>query len=239
MSTLTLRPTSDGTCGCSTTGSTNHYANVDEESVNVADYNFITGTDTQVDVLNLADSGHSTGVITDVTLYTYLAVDNDGNSSISTKYNGTTAATYPAGTTAGLQSTSLGSSFTWSQIDSMTIGYSITGYHTEDKVPSYSGGYVYQQYIVVTYHESYSDTLTEGVKASDSNIAGFALYNTLTDGVKGSESLSHYCTFAQILADAFKIAEAIVESVTPSTTRVRIRNKFTSDLTISNTLEKH
>lgn len=165
MATETLRPNSDVLVACSYVGSASHYANVDEAVPNDADYNYVVGYNiTQQDTLGLPASSGS-GVITNVSLRTRLATDGEGDSLLervrpklvisATPYYGTTRG--PGTLVAEFSddwatNPDTSAAWTWADIDALDIGYEIRGDEFFDGKDYWdTGGYVYQQYIIVTY----------------------------------------------------------------------------------------
>lgn len=164
MATEILRPNSDVSVASYYVGSASRYQNVDEEVASDADYNYALGSVTLQDILGLPDSS-GVGAISNVSLRTRLWTDGSGASNLhrvrpklvvgGTFYYGTARGFgAPVGeyTDDWATNPTTGVAWTWADINSLQCGYEVRGdEYFDGKETFYYGGYVSQQYIIVTY----------------------------------------------------------------------------------------
>ena len=170
MSSLIIRPNSDHTIAQSTQGSLDHYQNIDEETLNEADYNYYTNangskTDIYGFVNPTSDAGVRAQAINSVTLKIQAKKVIYGTDTTAIQIGllvrvsdiNYTQNVTPTTSTSELSyswalNPNTGSAWTWTQLDNILAGDTINA-HRIDK-NNYCGSQVYQMWIVVTYGAS-------------------------------------------------------------------------------------
>jgi len=166
MSTLILRPNSDTSFAeqeCSS-GMT-HYILVDEATLDEADYlkNPSTTTTTKTDLYNLTNHWEESGTINSVTVklyakYILTSGTTDGTTYVKplirvsdTNYGDNQALTDTVALYSQTWTTNpyTSEAWTWTQIDALIAGDSLTNYATDAK--NYKSTYCYQLWVEVDY----------------------------------------------------------------------------------------
>lgn len=224
MATLTLRPNSDSTpLAMSPTGdTTNHYANVDESSLNTADYNssysFVAGG-TATDIYGFPNHSSEEGIINNVTLYVQAANASTGSGSsalyMAVKMGGTVYETSKGAlgsstlySLAMSTNPNTSAAWTWDDIDNFQAGAKLL-MNGVDKQNG-AGAFVYWVYAVVDYTTipaaptNVSATENDGSKVviTWTKSAGATGYRVYRDGVDASGLLGDVATFDDTGADA-------------------------------------
>lgn len=170
MSSLIIRPNVDHTKNQIAEGSSAHYANIDEETLNEADYNCYTNdNDSKTDIYGFSnptsDKDVRSQAINSVTLKVQAKKIIIGTDSTTINI-GLLVRVADINYTQNIElTTSLaehsytwalnpntGSAWTWTELDNILAGDTATA-HRIDKI-NYVGSYIYQMWIVVTYGAS-------------------------------------------------------------------------------------
>lgn len=167
MSTLILRPNSDTTVQQECSSGTTHYILVDEATKDEADYlkNPDTTTTTKTDLYDLPNHGEESGTINSVTVKLYAKYALVGTTSgtayvkplimvSDTIYGDNQALTDTVALYSKTWTTNpyTSEAWTWTQIDALKAGDSLTNYATDAK--NYKATYCYQLWVEVAYGTS-------------------------------------------------------------------------------------
>lgn len=169
MSTLILRPNSDtATREQECSSGTTHYVLIDEATKDEADYlknPSTTETTTKTDLYNLPNHGEISGTINSVTVKLYakyvLTGTDSGTAYVKpmirvsdTNYGDNQALTDAVALYSQTWTVNpyTSEAWTWTQIDALIAGDSLTNYATDAK--NYKATYCYQLWVEVAYGEA-------------------------------------------------------------------------------------
>ena len=168
MAVLILRPNQDtATVEQQCSSGTTHYILVDEATKDEADYlkNPDTSTSTKTDLYELPNHGELSGTINSVTVKLYakyvLTGTSDGTAYVkplirvsATNYGDNQALTDTVALYSQTWTTNpyTSEAWTWTQIDALIAGDSLTNYATDKK--NYKSTYCYQLWVEVDYGAS-------------------------------------------------------------------------------------
>ena len=168
MSVLTLRPNANSTPLEQTVSSGNHYASVDEDTINTADYCYVQGssaTQIKTDIYGFPNHSSESGIINSVTVKcqckrqkygTGLAYVNPAVKIGSTVYESgdqsiTEDYTYALYSYTWTTNPATSSAWSWTEIDALLAGDKLSAGYTDKN--NYSTAITYQLWVEVTYGE--------------------------------------------------------------------------------------